>query len=369
MGKLHIYRRADRGPVWQAQVYVGGRRYRFSCKTDDKPTAREFARQRTQELRERHNRGLVGLPEPVRVSEALDRYERQALGRLRPASRQRAMDVVNAARHFFDGLGDPLLAHVTPREVHAFLDAKRQSGLSARTVNLHRAGLHRILALCVRPWLLIPTNPVSAVEPLPSESREPRVLSESEYLALRTECQGQPMLVLFVTLAWETGARSGELLQLEWGDVDFSAATVTFRNDPVTGRSTKGKRSRTVPLSTVALAALREHAAAFRFAAPLSPYVFTHRRRSRDAEPGQRIVRMYRGFVAAAQRAGLVGLHPHCLRHSFVTRKLAQGVPVALVSRYVGHSQISVTQRYAHLLGEHLRAVVANEESRREGRA
>ena len=34
MPKLHIYRRKHRGPIWQAQVYVGGRRYRFSCLTD-----------------------------------------------------------------------------------------------------------------------------------------------------------------------------------------------------------------------------------------------------------------------------------------------------------------------------------------------
>jgi integrase len=271
------------------------------------------------------------------------------------------MQVVRQARQWFVNgpLHDPLVAQVTPRDVQAFLDVKRHEGVSARTANLYRAGLHLVFVLCVRPWLLIGTNPVAATEPLRTESREPRVLTEAEYAALRAACAGQPMLALFVTLGWETGGRTAELLRLEWADVDFAGALLTFRNDPATGRTTKGRRSRTVPLSAAALAALRTHGAAFRFAHPPAPFVFKHLRRSRDAEPGQRIERVYRGFKAAAKRAGLPDLHPHCLRHSFVTRKLAEGVPVALVSRYVGHSQIGVTQRYAHLLGEHLRSVVA----------
>jgi hypothetical protein len=68
MAKVHVYRRPGGSASWQAQVYVGGRRYRFSCRTDDKQTAREYARQRGEELRARHNRGLIGLPEPVRMS-------------------------------------------------------------------------------------------------------------------------------------------------------------------------------------------------------------------------------------------------------------------------------------------------------------
>ena len=171
------------------------------------------------------------------------------------------------------------------------------------------------------------------------------------------------MLRLFVTLAWETGARSGELLQLEWSDVDFERRLITFLNDPTRGRETKGRRSRTVPLSDEALAAIRGHAARYRLIAPLSPYVFKHLRRSRDAEPGQRIDRVYRGFKSAARRIGLPRLRPHDLRHAFVTRKLAGGVPAQLVMRYVGHADLATTLRYTHLVPEHLRSVVELGES------
>ncbi len=166
------------------------------------------------------------------------------------------------------------------------------------------------------------------------------------------------MLRLFVALAWETGARSGELLQLEWGDVDFERRLVTFRNDPTRGRQTKGRRSRTVPLSAPALNAIRDHAAPFRFNAPHSPYLFKHVTSNRDARPGDRLESLYVAFKQAARASGFPALRPHDLRHSLVTRKLAEGVPVQLVSRYVGHADLATTMKYAHLVTDHLRPVV-----------
>jgi integrase len=358
--RVHLYRRKGETPNWHAQVYVGCKRYRFSCQTDDKETAREYARQRVGELKGRHNRGLVGLPEPVRMSQVFDRYEREYAPLLRPASRARMTTVIQGARHWFvDGpLHNPHVAIVSAQDVQAFLERKRLQGVSPRTVNLYRANLHRVFRLCVRPWLLIPHNPVAAVEPLRCEMREPHLLTADEYHKLLTALSDEPMLRLFVTFAWETGARSGELLQLEWADVNFEARSVTFPNDPARGRQTKGRRSRTVPVSEEAIRALREHAARFRLLAPTSPHVFKHLRRSRDAERGQRIDRVYRGFKSAAKRIGLPKLRPHDLRHAFVTRKLAAGVPAQLVMRYVGHADLATTLRYTHLVPEHLRAVV-----------
>jgi integrase len=96
----------------------------------------------------------------------------------------------------------------------AFLEKKHGEGVSPRTVNHYRAILHRLFRLCVRPWLLLRSNPVSARDPLREEPREPYLLTGEEYQSLLAETADHPMLRLFVTLAWETGARSGELLQL-----------------------------------------------------------------------------------------------------------------------------------------------------------
>ena len=288
--RVRTYRRKGESPYWQAQVYVGSKRYRFSCQTDDRETAREFARQRVQELKARHNRGLVGLPEPVRMSEVFSRYEREYASKLRPSSWCRTQVVLKQARDWFVAgpLHDVEVSHVTPVDIQAFLEQKLAQGVTARTVNLYRANLHRIFRLCVRPWLLIPYNPVAATEVLREERREPLLPTIDQYQKLADPTTSHPMLQLFVTLAWETGARSGELLQLEWADLDFERRFVTFANDPTRGRQTKGRRSRTVPLSEEALKALREHAATCRLSAPHSPFVFKHLT-PQSGEPGARL--------------------------------------------------------------------------------
>src|SRR5438093_729612 len=130
--RIHIYRRKGESPNWHAQAYVGARRYRFSCLTDDKEIAREYARQQVVELRARHDRGLVGLPEPVRMSQVFERYEREYAPRLRPSSRDRMLTVIEEARSWFVGgpLHDPLVAHVTPGDIQAFLERKRLQGVT-----------------------------------------------------------------------------------------------------------------------------------------------------------------------------------------------------------------------------------------------
>ena len=360
MGQLHIYRRDGESPNWQARVSVGGRRYRFSCRTTSKHTARQYAQRRVRDLENRYNRGLIGLAEPVPMSDVLDRYEREYATKLRPSSRSRMMDVVGHAREWFEEgpMKGRAVQNITASDIQVLLEHKHASGVAPRTVNIYRANLHRVFQLCVRPWLLIPSNPVDGTEPLPHDARQPVLLSESEYEALRAACAGQPMLSLFVVLAWETGARRGELLQLRWECVDLTSGNLTFANDPVRGIQTKTRRTRTVPLSPTALEALKLHAAQFRLISPRSPYVFKHLRRSRGAEPGMRIENIYRGFKSTARRIGIRELRPHDLRHSFVTRKLAEGRPAQLVSKYVGHSDLATTLRYTHLVAEHLRAVV-----------
>jgi len=362
MSKLHIYRRPGESSHWQAQAYVGGKRYRFSCETDDKATAREYARQRVDELRGRHNRGLIGFAEPVRMSQVFDRYEREYGPRLRESSRQRMGHVLKLARSWFveGSLHDPYVHSVTAGDVQAFLTVKQSDGACGRTVNLYRSNLYRVFQLCVRPWLLIPANPVAGTEPLPHDPRVPVLPSRAEYEVLRGACTARPMLHLFMTLAWETGARSGELLALEWSDVDFTSRMLTFPNDPVRGRQTKGHRTRVVPLSDAAVSALRDHAARFRLLAPLSSYVFKHLRRDKSALPGYLIESLYLPFKRVAKAAGFPALRPHDLRHCFVTRKLAAGVPAQLVMRYVGHADLATTLRYTHLVPEHLRAVVTS---------
>ena len=141
--QVHIYRRAGESPNWHAQVYVGGKRYRFSCDTEEKATAREYARQRVEELKAHHNRGLVGLPEPVRMSQVFDRYEHESLPKLRPASQRRTAGILSQARTWFcnGALATPRLLLCVPTRSRRFLrrSARMASALARPTSTAPRS--------------------------------------------------------------------------------------------------------------------------------------------------------------------------------------------------------------------------------------
>jgi len=98
------------------------------------------------------------------VSQVFTRYEGEELPKLRLSSQLRTAGIVAQLRGWFvqGPLHDPFVTNVRPDHVAAFLEKKRTEGVSPRTVNLYRATLHRLFRLCVRPRLLIPSNPPRA---------------------------------------------------------------------------------------------------------------------------------------------------------------------------------------------------------------
>ena len=112
--------------------------------------------------------------------------------------------------------------------------------------------------------------------------------------------------------------------------------------------------------------AMREHFAAFRFAAydgRRSPWVFHHERSRAGYTAGGRIKDLRGSFDPAVKRAKLPkGFRRHDLRHRRVTTWLAEGKPVAIVQEAMGHSDLRTTMGYKHLEKEHLRALVADKD-------
>ena len=112
------------------------------------------------------------------------------------------------------------------------------------------------------------------------------------------------------------------------------------------------------------LQALRDHFARFRFAqynGGPTPWVFHHPVSIRKAVAGQRIQSQRGGFKRAVAWAGLpADLYQHDLRHRRATNWLAEGKPIHLVQKALGHSSVTVTERYSHLVAEDLRVLVVD---------
>ena len=109
MPTIHLYRRPGETRNWYALVYVHGKRHRFSCKTDNKRSARRFAQERAQRLA---LAPVWGQPTPtLRWSEVIARYDSEFAPRLRPRARTRMSDVIRFANSHFSN--DPFVHTIT----------------------------------------------------------------------------------------------------------------------------------------------------------------------------------------------------------------------------------------------------------------
>jgi integrase len=144
---------------------------------------------------------------------------------------------------------------------------------------------------------------------------------------------------LIVLLGGEAGLRCGEMIALEWGDVDLPKRQLCVCRSDWNGQvgTPKGGRQRYVPLTRRLTAALAEH---------------RHLRSKRvfcqdDRTPFTRQIVQNR-MILAARRAN-VRRGVHILRHTFCSHLSMRGAPPKAIQELAGHADLTMTQRYMHL--------------------
>ncbi len=150
---------------------------------------------------------------------------------------------------------------------------------------------------------------------------------------------GAPHIRLFVVLAFHTAARTGAILDLTWGRVDFERRLIHYDRP---GRRETKKRRAVVPINAVALAELQ----AQRMVA-VTEHVIEFR--------GKPCASVKIGFAAACRRAGVHRCTPHVLRHSAATCMVMEGVPLREVARMLGDSEAMVERVYGKHSPDYLR--------------
>lgn len=147
-------------------------------------------------------------------------------------------------------------------------------------------------------------------------------------------------LTPIVLLALNTGLRRGELFQLSWRDVDLAGKVLTVR-----GEGAKSGRTRHVPLNTEAVAVLEAWG-------PKRDLVF-------PGDDGTPMTTLKTAWLRIAKAAKLKDFRFHDLRHTFASKLVQRGVDLNTVRELLGHSDFSLTLRYAHLAAENKAAAVA----------
>jgi integrase len=246
--------------------------------------------------------------------------------------------------HLVPAFGALALSEIDVAKLERYKMAKLAEGLSARTINHHLSALSRCLHDAVTWGVLAVVPRLKLLRPAPWRSDFLSHQEADQLVAATAEGTWRTM----ATLALNTGLRIGEIFGLHWSDIDFTARQLVVRRSIVNGivGTPKNNRERQVPLSAAAVAALatmpRDHQLVF------------HRGK------GKPLIHATAGnhLRHACERARIRPIGWHVLRHTFASWLVADGVPLPVVQRLLGHANIEMTMRYSHMAPSSFRSAI-----------
>lgn len=255
-------------------------------------------------------------------------------------------------------LGTRRLARVTPLDLQRLYGTLELAGLSGRSiVHTHRV-LHQAFRQAIR-WRLMTQNPCDDVKLPQTTRRELNVLDRDQVAALLISVTGTRHSLY--SLAVKTGMRQGELLGLQWKDVNLTVGRLSVHRSLqrqkgkglvfVTPKTARSRRSIHIGPRLVEL--LRDHRRSQLEQRLLAgglwqdqDLVFANATGGPLDPSHQTTV-----FKAAVAKAGLPLMRFHDLRHTAATLMLGSGIHPKVVSEMLGHSTVTLTlDVYSHYI-------------------
>lgn len=244
---------------------------------------------------------------------------------------------------------DTDLNAITGEDIEAVVDARRQK-VSVTTAVRDLTVLRAVFNHAVDGKALL-ANPMPSrkrlIGKIPDDKRV-RFLAddERERLNAALDDEATPDYIrTLVRLVLGTGMRRGEAFSLRWADVDLAGARITLR-----AATTKTKQTRHVPLNSTLVAMLREWHAQDREVASMLVVP--------NPTTGKRLVTIKKGWAGLMKRAEIENFRFHDCRHDFASRLAMAGRPILEIKELLGHSSVTLTERYSHLSAGHLRDAV-----------
>lgn len=334
------YKRADSPYWWIFVTEANGKRIRRSSGTSDYAAAKAVEQQAKADAWKEKE---WGVNPPRSFDDVMIPYLRHASQHQR--SFETTMHRVKPLRAHFTGV---VMNDLGGKEIRAYTTMRMESGVSAATVNRELAALSAAINWCNVEFEWALPNQVKGRTLREPEGRV-RWLTRAEVESLCRVARKQrngDLLDDFIHLAVNTGCRKEEMLGLEWRRVDLVNRLIYLE-----GKHTKAGKRRSIPLNEGALDALKGRMAYRAEKCPSSPWVF-------NRSSGERVACIRKGFEAACERAGIKDFVIHDLRHTCAAHLISAGVALAEVRDLLGHSTITMTERYAHLAPARVRDAV-----------
>ena len=243
------------------------------------------------------------------------------------------------------------LSGVGREEVRSYLTQLYHRGLSARSVARHLVSLRNFFRFLMKDGK-IHHNPAAEVDAPRLDQNLPKYLTVDEVEALLQQPDVSTPLGLrdkaLLEVLYATGMRVSELVSLRWEDFELGVGVVRCRG--------KGGKERLIPVGKAALRALEEYVQHGRAALARKrhvPFLFLNRAGGKLSRVG-----FWKLITKYGRRAGITtSLSPHLVRHSFATHLLERGADLRSIQLMLGHSDISTTQIYTHVMKERLKQV------------
>lgn len=224
------------------------------------------------------------------------------------------------------------------------LESKRRDAVKLSTVNRGLAILKHLLIEAHEAGLIAKnvTKGSRAID-ADAEIARTRTLTDAEEQRLLASCIGtrtveykrkgkevkatveadNPYLKAVILLGLDSGLRRGEILTLDWNDIDLDGRSIK-----ILGTHTKTQKTRKAPLTDRTMAELIS-LESFDTSGKVFPF--------KDFK---------RSWATAVKVANIDGLHFHDLRRTFVTRGQQNGVPIGTMAKLAGHSRLETTQKH-----------------------
>lgn len=323
-----------RGKIWWMSFICQGKQVRRSTGTENKKLAEAILAKVKVKIVE--GTFFDKLEEQERsFSEMMDRYLKERSVLKSPASHLRDRQNMN---HLLPVFGKLKLAEVTPKLLAAYKVKRRLEKAAPATINKELGLVRHAFNVALREWEWCRSNPMHKVSMETVHNQVDRWLTSDE--ESRLLASSPEWLREIIIVALNTGMRRGEILNLQWRDVDFSRGVLVVMKS-------KNKERRTIPLNGIVFELLAARQGRMRVK---DGYVFAS---SQDTRIDER--NLTRAFYAAMETGKVENFRFHDLRHTFATRLVQKGVDLYKVQLLLGHKTPAMTQRYAHHSPESLR--------------
>lgn len=272
-------------------------------------------------------------------------------------------------KNHFNGISDIKLKELTIKVIQGLYNYKfEEEKLSPKTIKNMNNCLHKALSQAQKEGLIL-NNPCDGAHIPRGEYKEIEVFTLEEQKKLVQESYNHRYGV-FIRLVFVTGLRIGELLGLQWQDIDFVNSCISVKRTLNRLNTYSGKKkteivldtpksknsARVIPISSGALEDLKKWKGVQQKDKELASVAFTDSGFVVTNELGSYIEpKTFRDYYhRMLEKAGLRRFTFHALRHTFATRAMERGMDSKTLSVIMGHYSVAFTlDTYTHVLSSH----------------